>query len=517
MRLEAQKIFKSKFLRSNFDFFILFIIGILVILSRIFFINRYLYDWDSVNYALAFENYNIALQQPHPPGYILFVATGKIINYFFNDPNSSMIFLGVILSILTVVIIYFLSKQMFSIEVAVIASLLLAFNPVFWFYGEVASIYMNEAFFATLIAYTSYQLFRGDNRFLYISSIVLGLSGGFRQDLIMFMFPLWFFCLIYKNKDYKRVLKALFLLAISVLIWFIPTIVLAGGYEKYMFINRSQLFSSFGTTSLFFGSTVMNALINYFKLIACSIWGFGIISCIILIIFIYFHFKSIFKLSFLKNTKLIFLSLWILPSFMFYLLIFMGKPGYILVYLPAFAIITAYVLINFSSDRNNRFKNISKKHFLIMALCLCLLSGAVQFIYPSSIGMDYGTIYNNDTNYHHLNQAITGFNPNNTIIFTDDPIIWRKNIYYHPDYESYCYYSYAGTLAGLHYKNHTFETNPGSKIYFNSSTKVVWIINENSNIFKTLKGINLTLIELPNRQKIYYSDIENSREVEIKL
>jgi hypothetical protein len=55
----------------------------------------------------------------------------------------------------------------------------------------------------------------GDNRFIYISSIALGLSGGFREDIIVFMFPLWFFCLFYNDFDYKKIFKSFIVLIAS--------------------------------------------------------------------------------------------------------------------------------------------------------------------------------------------------------------------------------------------------------------------------------------------------------------
>lgn len=164
---------------------------------------------DSVGFALAFKNYDIAIHQPQPPGYILYVALGKVVNVVFNDPNSSMIFISILFSILTVVFIYFLAKQMYSRKFALIASITLVFNPIFWFYGEISAIYMSEAFFATLIAYTSYQVLKGDNRFFYVSAIVLGIAGGFRQNLVFFMLPLWLFCITHKNLNLKRISLAL--------------------------------------------------------------------------------------------------------------------------------------------------------------------------------------------------------------------------------------------------------------------------------------------------------------------
>ena len=115
-----------------------------------------------------------------------------------------MIFISIAFSISTVFLVYFLVKHLFSREIAVVASILLIFNPIFWFYGETATIYITEALFGALIAYTSYQFLRGDDRFLYISSIVLGLAGGFRPDPIIFMFPLWLFSIYYRNFNYIK-------------------------------------------------------------------------------------------------------------------------------------------------------------------------------------------------------------------------------------------------------------------------------------------------------------------------
>lgn len=148
---------------KRIDSIIAVLITFIVALTRIPFVSKFLYEWDSASYAEAFQNFNIAQGQPQPPGYILFVALGKLVNYIFNDPNTSMVFLSVVFSILTSVLIYFFVKQMFSRRIALITSILLIFNPLFWFYGEIASIYIFEAFFAVLIAYLSYNVLKGDD------------------------------------------------------------------------------------------------------------------------------------------------------------------------------------------------------------------------------------------------------------------------------------------------------------------------------------------------------------------
>jgi 4-amino-4-deoxy-L-arabinose transferase-like glycosyltransferase len=295
----------KRVLTERLDIIILLIFFLTVFLTRIPFTSKFLYQLDSVNYALAFQHFNINLSQPQAPGYIFFVALGKFINIFFNNPNTSMIFISIVFSILTVFLVYLLVKQMFSREIAVVASILLIFNPIFWFYGEIAMIYMSEALFATLIAYTSYKLLKGDDKFLYLSSIALGLSGGFRQDLIVFMFPLWLFSIYYQNFDYKKIFKAFMLLIASTLLWFIPTIMLTGGLWKYLQLDHSQLVvGAIQLNSIFFGATMINQLTMDNELLSWTILGIGFFSIIILLFFTFFNLKRVFILSNFKNSKI---------------------------------------------------------------------------------------------------------------------------------------------------------------------------------------------------------------------
>ncbi|MCE5213545.1 MAG: glycosyltransferase family 39 protein [Methanobacterium sp.] len=486
---------------------------------------KFLYDWDSVGFALAFKNYNIALHQPHPPGYILYVAIGKSVNYFFNDPNFSMIFINIILSVLTVILIYFLAKNMFSRNVALIASFIFVFNPFFWFYGEIASVYLSGAFFATLIAYTSYLVLQGNTKLIYLSAAFLGIAGGFRQELIFFMFPLWLFCIFYKIRDYKKIIAAFLMLIASVMVWFIPTIYLAGGYESYSIHSQTLLFTCFSNFSVFFGGSINSHLMMDSLVITWSILGMGIISSFILILYLFLNLKKIFKLDFIKKTKVIFLILWIIPAILFNLLIYIAKPGYILIYLPAFVLIVAYVISKFSINLNKIFKKIPKKYFALILVFICILSGIIQFTNPSqgtqSGIVDYGVIKTSDNDMEIINYAVENFSSNETLLFFSSENNWRRSIYYHPDYESYSYYSRlkAGkNYYGLrHYKNNLNSVSEAEIFYvdLDSNKKVVWLINNPDFLSQIKTEIGLNKMELPDGSMIYYSELNLQKKFQI--
>lgn len=492
-------------------------LSLLLIISRIPFMAKFLFDWDSVGFALSFENFNLALAQPQSPGYIFYVALGKMLNIFFNDPNLTMIFINIVFSVLTVLVIYFLAKQMFSRIFAIIASLLLIFNPIFWFYGEIAAIYISQAFFASLIAYTSYQMLRGDDRFLYISALVMGLSGGFRQDMLLFMFPLWFFCLISQCRDIKKLIKVFLVLIVSAATWFIPTILLAGGLENYLLISRRLFTIHFSGSSIFYGANITQQLIMDSKLLFWTVLGMGFSNTFILLIYIFYKIPKM-KLSNFKNPKFLFILLWIVPTFLFYLLIFFAKPGYLLVYLPSFALILTYVILDFSAGLNRTFRKIPTNYFIVLFLALILASGSIQFVHPSEDDLDYTNIQKVDSNFQDIHDFISKSDPNEVIVITDSDVDWRKLIYYSPDYETYCYVldsqsDYIKEL--LHYQNGTMNITE-TKIRPTSKIKIIWIVDANSIVFKNIQSkIDVKSVKLPNNDTIYYSEVNESTYTEL--
>ena len=493
----------------------------MVLLSRIPFMSHFLYEYDSVSYALAFQHFNISIYQPQAPGYIFFVALGKIVNLFFNNPNTSMIFISIVFSILTVILVYFLAKQMFSREIGVVACIFLIFNFVFWLYGETATIYMSESLFATLIAYTSYQLLKGNNRFLYISAIVLGLASGFRQDLIILMFPLWFFCLVYHDFDYKKLFKALIVLIASAMTWFIPTILLSGGLWNYLRLDHLQLIVySIQSNSIFFGASLLNQLTMDNMLLIWTIFEIGVFSIVILIFYTYFNSKRIFRISNFKNPQIKFLILWIMPAFLFYLLLYIAKQGYTLVYLPVFALLVGYVIINLSSDLNKKFKILPKNYLAVLIVVFCALFSISTFF-----SLDYGSIQLEDSDFQYVNQSLLEFNPNNSIGFFINMEDWRKAMYYNPSYETYYSPNVLNSSSGTtlltmeYYKDHQMNLFQGHNfvIHLNSSiNNIIWMGAVDSEFYKQVKSkIGFNVIYLPDGNVICYSVIKNNTNITI--
>ena len=89
-------------------------------LTRFVFRSHYLYDIDSVNFALALKRFDPSVHQPHPPGYFLYVCLGRLANLLFHDANAALVAISIVFSCGAVAMIYVLADRWFGRNAACI-------------------------------------------------------------------------------------------------------------------------------------------------------------------------------------------------------------------------------------------------------------------------------------------------------------------------------------------------------------------------------------------------------------
>lgn len=192
---------------------------------------------DTGNIALAVQNYNIAEDRPHLPGYFLHVMIIRLLNNVFNNTQFSMLFLSALYSALGSMIFYKISRKFFKKTDSLLLTLLLTTNPLVWFYGSLTEIYSFDLFFSSLLIYLSM-----DKRYIYIIPAVFALGAGIRQSSVIILFPfyIYIFCVFYsQNKNLKEIIFAqIFGLAI-LLAWLIPFMKIIGGIDTYLYLIKS--------------------------------------------------------------------------------------------------------------------------------------------------------------------------------------------------------------------------------------------------------------------------------------
>ncbi|HEY6998823.1 MAG TPA: glycosyltransferase family 39 protein [Candidatus Binatia bacterium] len=321
---------------ENWRIHTLIIVG-LTLLTRLPYRSHLLFDHDSVQFALGLREYDVYLHQPHPPGYFLYLCTAKLINYALHDVNTSLVLVSVVASGLAVGVIYNLGSALFDRQTGWWAAIIAATSPLFWFFGEVALSYPVATFFSSLIALSAWRVYNRDNRWAYPLSVFFGIAVGFRQDLGIFLGPLWLLAL---SRCKPRVMIfAVTLTVITIALWFLPMLVATGGAARY-FAANSELWQYNNEPKTIWYAPLSTRIDTLLTLIGVLSYGIGL-GTICLLSAAYFLVRFS-EWRTIQRDKLLFFFTWVAPAVLFFIVVFIPpyKYSYGLVLLPAFWVTT---------------------------------------------------------------------------------------------------------------------------------------------------------------------------------
>ena len=343
-------------------------LGVLTLLSRWPYRARMLYNWDAVQFALALREFDVAKHQPHPPGYLLYVGLGRLLNIPLADPNLAYVALAMLFSAATTVTVYWLARALYERATAASAAALLAVSPLFWFYGSVGLTYAGEAFGASLVAAFAYRALRGDARCLYGGALALGLVGGIRPSVLVLLFPLCLGCAIVGIRGARRLALAAALMLGAVLSWFLPLVWLSGGLGAYLRAS-SQLYGSVVLSTSVLGGSIDVTLAQARYVLASVIVGLGPLALAAFALPLYARRAG-------WGMAEWFLLAWIVPPAVFYTLVHFGQAGYVLTFLPALVILLSRVLVETIAVGSERLRRPNWRWGLTAAAIvpLCLVS-----------------------------------------------------------------------------------------------------------------------------------------------
>jgi Gpi18-like mannosyltransferase len=217
-------------------------------LSRFAFRSHYLYDIDSVNFALALKRFDTTVHQPHPPGYFLYICLGRLASLIFHDANSALVAISIFFSCAAVAIIYVLTDSWFGRGAARFAALIFLFSPLAWFHGTVALTYIAEAFFSALVGYLCWRVDGGDACSVVPDAAAVGVAAGFRPSSILFLAPLLLYSL--RHVPRRQAGRGMAGLTLTLLAWFIPMLWISGPHawlsalvSLWLTVPEKQVFS----------------------------------------------------------------------------------------------------------------------------------------------------------------------------------------------------------------------------------------------------------------------------------
>ncbi len=424
------------------DWVIAFCLFTLCLVTRIPFASNMIFEGDSARFALAMEQFDVAQMRPHAPGYILYVALAKLANLFIHDACVSLVGVSVVSSAFTVLLLYFLAKEMYGLANGIISSLLLVSCPLFWFNGEMPFTYSLEGLISVIFGLSCYKLLVGKRKWLLVSAVVLGLATGVRQNMFIMFLPLWLYAI--RKEPIKHIVISVFVFGMTCLLWFIPMITLTGGLQKYFTALDAQF-----KTMVLHPSPFLSQIQVRGKILA----GFVIYSLMLGIIPMIYFVGQLFQISkIVEDVRLKMICLWFFPAVLFFIGLNVFNPGHVVVILPALFICLAESVKGLAQDLDEGVKRtlrdrssnfvvflrrlFSQKMILVLSVILLLLVNVYTFLFDDN-QVSYAAIERGERRLGELIRLTReNCEPDKSMILTF--FYSTQAGYYLPDYLVYC-------------------------------------------------------------------------------
>lgn len=312
------------------------------IVTRIPFRAEILHHWDSVNFALALDQFDVRLHQPHPPGtFVIYVMLGRLLNVFLKDPNASLVWLSVLMSGLGTAALFLLSEELFDRKVSLTTALLAVSSPLIWFHGEVALSYTLEFFWVPIVVILCYRLQTRSWWAVLASALAIGIAGGVRPNTPVFLFPLWAVGVLLHRYPVKKIVVALLVMGVGVLIWAVPMVLMSGGLAEYLEVM--QWWQSQHTEE---SASLAGIAENVIRFGVYAIYALGL-GLVPLVLGAIAHLSGIVR-SLKRDWRAQTLGLWVLPAATYFIVIHLRQPGHTFTIQPALLLCAGLSIVSLS-------------------------------------------------------------------------------------------------------------------------------------------------------------------------
>ena len=296
------------------------------------------FQWDPVNFALAMDRIDVSQHQPHPPPAIGYVVAGRLLRPVVGDANLALVVWNLLMTAVATVLVFLFAARGASRHPERHGWLAVAFllgSPLVWFYGCVAEIYATEMTLMLLVAYASFCVLNGDRGGGELLALTLAALGAFRVSGLAFALPLALYSCWRARLPRARRATILFLGATAA--WLVPLLIVVGP-GPYWGTFWDQFRQTSQATSVLAGASLreLNRHLRDFLLAVAS--GVGPPGLVVWPVFLIAR-----KVRLLPSPGLVRLAgLWLFPATIFYVLIHMAKPGYVLACVPLLSLAAAF-------------------------------------------------------------------------------------------------------------------------------------------------------------------------------
>lgn len=396
------------------------IISLIAFVSRLPLIEKFQSHWDGPDYSIAIIRYSLAQHTPTAPGYPLYIASGKFLNLFINDPHLSILMISVVASIIGALAFYTYGAKIYNKYVGVVASTIFLTASPFYYFSLTPYGYLLTMSFITLLAYICYRVFILKKNDGAIYGVILGILFGIRPQEMLLIGPLALLGFIFLNRK-NKIYASLIFIAIT-LLWLIPLIRDSGGINNYVSLNLASA-SAEGFTHTFSYNLPL------------AIKGLLLSYGISIFFLIFYPYSYIYKKIKINKKVVVFYLFWIMPGVIYNLFVRGEHAGYQISYLSSLLILISYAIWSSTKKRMPLFY-LSVFIIAIFNLFWFFYNRDPKFVKPfRPTSFHYTDIRKNDIIIgNKVNYVKENFDPNKTLLVSTEAA-WRPYSYYLKDFQ----------------------------------------------------------------------------------
>lgn len=206
------------------------------LLLRLPFRSHYAYHWDSAQFALAVEQFDLRAGIPHAPGFLLYIALGQLVNHLLGDPHASLVWISVVAGALLPALGFVLADAMFGRRAAWTTAAILATSALTWFHSSVALTTIVDGVLVTATAYAAWQAMQS-GRWGWVAGtgVWLAAVAGVRGQTAPGLLPVWLYALLRQRAGRgKRLAVAGAAAGLAGALWLAPLVMSCGGLGNFL-------------------------------------------------------------------------------------------------------------------------------------------------------------------------------------------------------------------------------------------------------------------------------------------
>lgn len=218
-------------------------------------------DLDSVNFALGVESFDVSQHRPHPPGYPLYIAAGKLSDAAVSTlapgwsrdrrAAAGLAVWSIAAAVAAVWVLHALWSALgLSPTQSLLATVLALASPLFWLTssrpltdvpGLVAALAVQAAFFTGLRAFRA-STTGGTPVVWWWAAAGAGLIIGVRTQTMWLTGPLLCWCAgeLAARGRWRHAVGLIASGAAGVVAWFVPMVIVSGGWDAYAAVLGAQ-------------------------------------------------------------------------------------------------------------------------------------------------------------------------------------------------------------------------------------------------------------------------------------